>query len=100
MAVIQRHPSGWDWCHLCGQRSPHSADIWHPTQPNAEHASVEDHRAAYGSDPVRVRYLRVCASCASAIHAAAMGETTAPIVRVPTARRSRAKRVGRRETRA
>lgn len=55
---IARHP-GNDWCHLCGLRQDHLADVWFPE--NAEHG---------GSDS---RYIRVCAVCGKAISSAGTG---------------------------
>ena len=42
-----------DWCHLCGIRQPHLADIWHPN--NAEHGGPND------------KYIRICCACGNNI---------------------------------
>ena len=64
--IVQPHNRPHDWCHTCGQRSNHTADIWYPAR--AESASKADHRAQIGPG---IRYLRICASCAAAILGAA-----------------------------
>lgn len=51
MAIIAKHGSHNDWCHLCGNRSPTSVDVFYPE--NAEHATVPN-----------TKYVRICKPCA------------------------------------
>ena len=57
MMKISRHNydgSTWkDWCHLCGRRELHLADIWYPN--NAEHGGPND------------KYIRICSTCGNNI---------------------------------
>ncbi len=54
---INRHTdneSTWkDWCHLCGRRELHLADIWYPD--NAEHGGADK------------KYIRICSTCGNDI---------------------------------
>lgn len=61
-------PHGADWCHLCGKRRKHTADVWYPE--NAEH----DPPAHAGGPPVAGRnYIRVCGQCGQRIAMVACG---------------------------
>ena len=51
MMKINRHLQ--DWCHLCGIRQSHLADIWYPN--NAEHGGPND------------KYIRICSKCGNEI---------------------------------
>ena len=42
-----------DWCHLCGERSTPSVDVWYPE--NAEHSKVN------------TEYIRICLACSQLI---------------------------------
>lgn len=85
MSTLSTHAST-DWCHLCGERSKQTADVWYPLDPSAENASPDQHRRAYGWPPHLVSYLRVCATCARRI--AEVAESTDP-TRVHIAKKRR-----------
>jgi hypothetical protein len=51
-----------DWCHLCGERTPHTVDIDY--KDNAEHPK---------SNPSS-KYIRICVYCSDRIGAVSRGE--------------------------
>ncbi|MHC4400497.1 MAG: hypothetical protein ACYTG0_12540 [Planctomycetota bacterium] len=64
MPKISHHGLPYDWCHICGIRSDHTADVWYPD--NAEHDDHNQH-------PNDMNYIRICASCAERVAHAARG---------------------------
>lgn len=69
-AIMRRHGSPNDWCHLCGERSDYNTDIWYAE--NAEHDGRVSEREAATND----RYLRVCRECGIRISNHANAEPT------------------------
>lgn len=55
-AIKNHEVLGRDWCHICGERSHQSADIWY--------------RENLGPKIKSTRYVRICAECAKRIFAA------------------------------
>lgn len=90
MSVIctsERH----DWCHVCGQRSDQTADIWYPRPDQgggAEHADRDTHRLTYGYSG-EVSYLRLCSACALTVVEIATAGERRSVIREPSRKRGR-----------
>lgn len=61
MPTIWNHGMKNDWCHVCGNRSDETADVWYPQ--NAEHATKMQHQNTKSS----AKYVRICRDCATKI---------------------------------
>lgn len=59
--AMHRHGQWNDWCHLCGERSDTTVDIWYPE--NAEH----DEPVNPGLPHEGRKYIRVCKDCGERI---------------------------------
>ena len=70
MPTIWKHGIENDWCHVCGNRSDETADVWYPQ--NAEHATKAQHKST--TEPAK--YVRICSDCAAKILKAAKAAAT------------------------
>ena len=61
-AIMGKHTN--DWCHFCGHRVEHLADVWY--SENAEH------RREIGR--LNSKYVRICAECGERVARIARGE--------------------------
>jgi hypothetical protein len=90
MSVIETHPAR-DWCHVCGHRRDHSADVWFPPPGRAggaEHVDAHAHAKGFGARPPQ-SYIRVCSNCAAAIATVAAPDGPSRVVTDPPKRRRR-----------
>jgi hypothetical protein len=61
---IWSHGESWDWCHICGSRGEHNADVFYP-----DNAEIKKERVEPGHEK-HSKYIRICLLCAARIVAA------------------------------
>lgn len=72
--VVTITSHGNDWCHLCGKRQEHLADVWY--KENAEHAFLAKKARKKYESKEHDKYIRICDECGQRIACVAVvGDT-------------------------